>query len=121
MTAIILSIVLALISAGAGIPKLILKGTPVDNLRGHAFTDTQIRLIGGAEAAAAVGLLIGIAVPWLGAAAAAGMTILLLTATGFHVRWGDYGRGRAGVIESLPALILAVFAAVTLGFVIGQT
>lgn len=45
-----------------------------------------IRPLGAAKAAGAAGLLLGFAVPWIGTAAAAGLTLFFVGAIGAHVR-----------------------------------
>ncbi|SER36764.1 DoxX-like family protein [Lentzea xinjiangensis] len=66
------------------------------------------RLIGVVEAAAAAGLLIGLAWAALGVVAAAGVVLLMCGAVVFHLRAGD-AAGRWA-----PAAVLAVLAVVTL-------
>jgi hypothetical protein len=72
------------------------------------------RLIGVAEAAAAAGLLIGLAWAGLGVAAAAGLVLLMSGALISHIRVGD-AAGRWA-----PAAVLAVLAVVTLLLRIGS-
>ncbi|MFC4856009.1 DoxX family protein [Actinophytocola glycyrrhizae] len=66
------------------------------------------RLVGVAEAAAAAGLLIGLAWAALGVAAAAGVVLLLSGAVLSHLRAGDAAARWA------PAAVLAALAVVTL-------
>ena len=66
----------------------------------------RYRLIGVAEAAAAVGILVGLIGRWIGVAAGAGMAVLLLGALVSHRRAGDSPK------EATPAVVaLGVTAA----------
>ena len=68
IAATILSILLALVGLGAGVPKVLLKGTSAE-LQSHMGLSTGlIRFIGLAEVAAAAGLVIGLFWPPLGIA-----------------------------------------------------
>lgn len=49
--------------------------------------------LGVPKAAAAAGLLAGLAIPWLAIAAAAGLTAFFLLAIGAHLRAGDHDIG----------------------------
>jgi hypothetical protein len=76
-----------------------------------AGIDPQIMpLLGIPKAAAAVGLLVGIAVPPIGTAAAAGLVLFFLAALGVHVRARDYSSsmGLAGGFLLLAAATLAL-------------
>lgn len=72
---------------------------------GHSLQ--AYRLIGLAEAAGGIGLLLGLAATWIGAAAGIGLTLLMAGAVITHLRIGDGPRQ-----WSAPAL-LAVLAAIT--------
>lgn len=113
VTAAVLSLVLGVVCVVAGVPKLLLSGTPTANLRRHGFGDGQIRFIGVAEAAAAAGLTIGIRYPSLGFVAAAGMVILLIGAVGCHIKWGDYTGTAADCANAMPAAVCAILAIAT--------
>ncbi len=67
----------------------------------------KIRIpIGIAEVLAAAGVLIGAAVTdleWLGAAAAAGIIVMMIGAAGFHIRARDR-------FETLPSIVVTVAA-----------
>ena len=73
---------------------------------------SRYRLLGVAEFAAAVGVLIGIAWPSLGAAAAIGMILLLAGALVTHRRAGD--PVNAAVPALLVLLLTIAYLAVTL-------
>ncbi|MCX6471279.1 DoxX family protein [Williamsia herbipolensis] len=107
ITAVILSVVLALVSLGAGAPKALLKGPAVEQLSGRGLSASLIRFIGGAEVAGAAGLLIGLAWHPLGIAAAIGLLIVFIGATVFHARNGDYANSETRG-ASLPSVVLAI-------------
>lgn len=65
-------------------------------------------LLGATLVAGAAGLLIGIGVPAIGLAAAAGLVLYFLGAVGWHVKEGD----TAGAARPAPLLLLAVAALV---------
>ncbi len=72
----------------------------------HAgFSVTAYRGIGALEIAGAAGLLVGLAVPLLGALAGAGLLLLLAGALITHVRNHDRGR------DVVPALVCAALVA----------
>lgn len=117
IAAISLSVVLALASLGAGTPKALLKGDVPVQLQEHLnIGPGLIRFIGLAEVAAAAGLVIGIWWRPLGIAAAIGMAVLLIGATGFHAKAGDYAdpEKRGGAMAPIFLTLIAIGAAVTL-------
>jgi uncharacterized membrane protein YphA (DoxX/SURF4 family) len=117
VAAVVLSLVLALVSLGAGAPKALLKGEVPQRLQEHMKLSLGlVRFIGLAEVAAAAGLVIGIWWRPLGIAAAVGMAVLLAGATGFHARAGDYTdpKERGGAMVPIILTLIAIAAAVTL-------
>ncbi|POX58161.1 hypothetical protein C3492_39470 [Streptomyces sp. Ru62] len=116
IAAVVLSVLLALFSLAAGAPKAQLKGDVPNGLVAKGLSAGLVRFIGLAEAAAAVGLVVGIWWQPLGIAAAVGMAVLLLGAIGYHVKWGDYGdsASRGGAMAPVLFLVVAVAAALTL-------
>jgi hypothetical protein len=67
-----------------------------------------LNLIGAAKAAGALGVVIGIAVPWIGTAAATGVVLFFVCAIITHLRVHDYGFGLAVVFGSLGVATLAL-------------
>ncbi|MGV9706887.1 DoxX family protein [Streptomyces sp. NPDC003483] len=116
IAAVILSVLLALVSLAAGVPKAQLKGDVPDGLVAKGLSSAQVRLVGLAELAAGAGLVAGIWWQPLGIAAALGMAVLLLCAVGYHVKWGDYrdSAARGGAMAPVVLTVVAVAAAVTL-------
>lgn len=97
----VLTIVLALVFLGAGIPNILGTKTSLQ-MRDQLQIDAQLyRVVGFLEIAAAAGLLVGLGVPVLGAAAAGGLALLMIGAIVTHIRAGD-AKG------SLPAVVLFV-------------
>ncbi|GAA2059467.1 DoxX family protein [Williamsia deligens] len=117
IAAIILSILLALISAGAGAPKAGLKGPATEQLTGRGLSANLVRFIGAAEVAGALGLLIGLAWHPLGILAAIGLVIVFIGAVVFHARFGDFSDAerRGGAV---PSVVVALLSVVTLIVVI---
>ena len=77
------------------------------------FSTSSYRVIGGLEIAGAIGVLLGLAVPPLGAAAAAGLLLLLAGAVLAHLRHRDQPRLLA------PALVAGLLVAAYLITLIG--
>ena len=50
---------------------------------------SQRAIIGGFQLCAAIGLLVGLSQPWMGRAASAGLTVMMLVAIGVRVRIKD--------------------------------
>jgi hypothetical protein len=78
------------------------------------FTVAAYRRIGALELLAAVGLLVGAALPFVGVLAAIGLLLLLAGAIITHLRSGDSARALA------PALALAVVALTFVALVVGR-
>ncbi|MGW3985306.1 DoxX family protein [Streptomyces mirabilis] len=119
IAAITFSALLALAALGAGIPKIRLKGDVPQQLQEHLGVSASLtRFIGLAEAAAAVGLVIGILWHPLGIAAAAGLAVLFAGAITYHRRAGDYAnaatRGAAMAPAALGLVSLAAVATLSL-------
>lgn len=105
----VLAGILVVAFSALGVAKLV----PVAAMRSRAahvgFTVAAYRRIGGLEVLAAVGILVGAAVPAIGALAALGLLLLLGGAIIVHLRNGD------GARELAPSLVLGLVA---LAFVI---
>ena len=108
VTVLVLSCLLAAAMVFSGSRK-VAGGPAVTGEAAHLGVPVRgYRLIGVAEAAAAAGLLIGLAWAGLGVAAAAGLVLLMSGAVISHIRVGD------AVGRWAPAAALAVLAVVTL-------
>lgn len=105
---IVVDVVLAAAFAVIGGSKV--AAVPPMRERGHhlGYSITSYRLIGLAELAAAVGLIIGLWLPALAVAAAAGLTVLLIGALVAHLRHGDPPKAAA------PAVLFGILAVLAL-------
>lgn len=107
-TAAVLTVVLAIAFAAIGGAKLL----AVPSMRARAahvgLGVDAYRLIGALEVAGAAGLVTGLAVPLLRAAAALGLLLLLVGAVVAHLRVKD------GVKDMAPAIVLGALAAALL-------
>ena len=103
LAATVLSVVLAVGFLGSGAIKLIGNKTALQ-MRDRVNVGAQLwRVIGALEVAGAVGLLVGLAVPALGIAAAVGLSLLLIGAVGAHLCAND-------ARNALPAALLLLLA-----------
>lgn len=99
--------ILALLFAVAGTVKMTQPRAKLATNMGYVedFTDTQVKLIGATEVIGAIGLIVpaatGIAA-WLTPTAAFALAIVMIVAVRVHVRRSE---------PSVPAIVLAVFAA----------
>lgn len=118
VVAIVCTVVLAIGALGAAIPKVRLRGTAWTALRDRGLTANQARAIGAAEIAGSVGVLVGLFWWPLGVVAAVGLLLLMLGATAFHVKYGDFGnpdmRGPALYPAGLAVLAVVVIVALLL-------
>lgn len=105
---VILSVLLALAFAGAGVSKILAQPKMVEAAAHFGLPVRSFRSIGLVEVAAAAGLLIGLAWAPLGIAAAAGLVLLMIGAVVFHVRAKD------PVGAMAPVLVLTVLSLITL-------
>jgi hypothetical protein len=112
VVAVVLSCLLAVAFLGTGVMKVTGQAQIVEGLAHLGVSSGLTRLIGTLEVAGAAGMLVGLAVGWLGVAAAAGLFLLMVGAVGYHVRAGDYKdpKYRGGAI--MP-IVLIVLSAVT--------
>lgn len=101
-----LSILLAVALTGASLSKLTGQSAMRDAAAHFGIPWERYRLIGVLELAGAAGVLVGFALTVLGAAAAIGLTLLMIAAVTTHRRAGD------GLGEMAPAGFLGVISAV---------
>ena len=101
ITSVVLAGLLAMVFVFLGTAK-VLAVAPMRERAAHlGYSTTAYRTIGVLEIAGVLGVLIGLAVPLIGALAGAGLLLLLAGALASHVRNGD------GVREYAPALLCA--------------
>jgi hypothetical protein len=112
-TTIVLAVVLAGIFLLLGSAKLAAVPAMRQAAAHVGMTTTHYRLLGALEAAAAVGLLAGLRITALGAAASAGLILLMAGAVVVHLRSGD------PAARCLPAAVLGALAAAHLVLLVG--
>lgn len=105
---IVVSALLAAIFLGAALPKIALAAGPVRQLGRIGVPPILVRAAGLTELAGAIGLVVGIWVPWLGALAAGLLGLQMLLAAGWHLAKHD------DAPHTLPSLVLLVLSAVAL-------
>ncbi|MFJ4467559.1 DoxX family protein [Streptomyces sp. NPDC089424] len=120
IAAVILSALLALFSLAAGAPKAQLKGSVPDGLVAKGLSSGLIRIIGLAEVAAAVGLVVGIWWQPLGIAAAIGVAVVMIGAVRYHAKWGDYADNEARGAATAPIIFTLVALATALTLAASQ-
>jgi DoxX-like family len=86
----IVGLVLAAALAGSGMAKLTRHPQVTETLTGVGVPLTWFPPLAALEIAAAVGLVVGLAVPAIGAAAAIGVVLYFIGAVITHVRAGDH-------------------------------
>lgn len=104
---VVLAALLGIAATGSAVQKLRRDSTVLAIMHGVGVTDKQIPVLALLEIAGAVGLLIGIWVPIIGIAAAAGLTLYFLGAVLAHVR------SKGSPKELAPAAVLFVVALAT--------
>lgn len=109
--AVILSILLAALFLGAGGAKLA-GSKPMNEAAAHLGVPRRLDLtVGALEVAAAVGLVVGFWVTWLGVAASIGLVLMMTGAVTFHLRAGDSAQklsppAALGVMAAINAVLL---------------
>ncbi|WP_316783341.1 DoxX family protein [Streptomyces sasae] len=109
---IVLAVVLAAIFLLLGAAKLAAVPAMRQAAAHVGMTTTHYRLLGALEVAAAAGLLVGLRITALGAAAAAGLILLMAGAVFVHLRSGDPAARclPAAVVGALTAAHLVLLA-----------
>ncbi|UXY32363.1 DoxX family protein [Streptomyces sp. HUAS TT20] len=112
-TAIVLAVLLAGIFLLLGSAKLAAVPAMRQAAAHVGMTTTHYRLLGALEVAAAAGLLLGLRITALGAAASVGLILLMAGAVVVHLRSGD------PAARCLPAVIVGALAAARLVLLAG--
>jgi hypothetical protein len=110
---IVLAVVLAAIFLLLGAAKLAAVPAMRQAAAHVGMTTTHYRLLGALEVAAAAGLLAGLRITALGAAAAAGLILLMAGAVVVHLRSGD------PAARCLPAAVVGAMTAAHLVLLAG--
>lgn len=113
MTAV-LAALLAVAFTAAGAAKLAAVPAMLARAEHAGFSVQAYRRIGVLEILGAVGVIVGLVVPWIGAAAGLGLVALLVGAVITHARIGD------GPKDLAPAVVLGAVAAAFTLLVIGR-
>lgn len=108
-----LSALVALVFLLAGAQKVLLRPPVTANLLRLGVGPTMTRSIGTLEIAGALGLVAGFWVMPLAVAAAAGLTLLLIGAAGFHLRARDFTHRRHRSHAMAPVVLAVVTATTT--------
>jgi DoxX-like family len=90
------------------------------NMTKLSVPESWLTLLGVLKAAGAVGLLVGIGIPWIGKAAAVGLTLFFVGALITHLRARDYSFGNGipviFLILAVAALLFGLYARPTQAF-----
>lgn len=107
---VIVSVVLALVVVGSAAGKLTRQPRVVDMLTGLDVPEAWFPWLAAAEIAGGVGLLVGLAVPAVGIAAAVGLVAYFVGAVVTHRRAGDdqFVPPAALALVALAALVLRI-------------
>ncbi|MET8003614.1 DoxX family protein [Nonomuraea glycinis] len=113
MAATVLSALVALVFLLAGAQKVLLRRSVAANLLRLGVGPAPTRLIGALEIAGALGLVAGLWFKPLAVAAAAGLTLLLIGAVGYHLRARDFAHRRHRSHAVAPVALAMVTATTT--------
>ncbi|MDW4907700.1 DoxX family protein [Streptomyces sp. ADMS] len=102
VASVVLAVLLAVFFLPLGTAKILALPQTRQLAVESGFSVTAYRAIGVLEAAAAVGLLLGLAIPLLGGLAGTGLLLLMTGALVTHLRQGD------GPRKFAPAVIVAL-------------
>ncbi|MFF4614723.1 DoxX family protein [Nonomuraea jabiensis] len=109
-----LSVLVALVFLLAGAPKVLLRPQVTANLLRLGVGSAMTRTIGVLEIAGALGLVTGLLWRPVAVAAAAGLTLLLIGAIGYHVRARDFAHRRHRSHAAAPVLLAMVAGTTTM-------
>ena len=101
---IVLTVLVVLLFLAAGIPKITAAPRTVEQADHLGVPRGLYRLVGVLEVLGAAGVVVGLWLPWLGAAAGVGLVLLMLGAVGSHLRAKD-------PLKALAPAVLAVVLA----------
>jgi len=106
VTRIIISVLLALLFLGTGLAKLTGAKVSRDDAERFGFPYPRFRLIGVAEVLGAVGLIVGLFVPWIAVVSGIGLVLLMIGGAATHLRAKD------PVPKAVPAVVAGALSAV---------
>ncbi len=105
---VIVSSLLALVLAGSAGGKLTRQPMVVDMLTGLGVPASWLPRLATAELAGGIGVLVGLAVTWIGVAAASGLILYFLGAVVTHVRAHDKAIAAPIVLAGLAVAVLVL-------------
>lgn len=105
---IVLATLLGLAAGGSALQKLRRDPMVMASMRAVGVPESRVSLLAVLEILGAIGLIVGIWIPWVGVAATAGLALYFLGAVIAHVRV------RSAAKEALPAVVILLIALVTL-------
>ena len=105
---IVLATLLGLAAGGSALQKLRRDPMVMASMRAVGVPESRVPLLAVLEILGAIGLIVGIWIPWVGTAAAAGLALYFLGAVIAHIRV------RSSLKESMPAGAILVIAVATL-------
>lgn len=107
---VIISVLLAIALTGSATANFVRYKQVLINMDKAGVPESWISLLGILKVAGALGLLVGIAVPLVGTAAAIGLILFFLAALVTHVRAHFYSFGYAGgfLLLAVAALVLGL-------------
>lgn len=110
---VIVAVILTAMLAGSSYLDITREEKLVDTLTGLGVPYEWIPGLGVVKLVGVLGLLVGLAVPTIGIAAAAGLTLYFVAAVGAHLRSGDHDIAPPAMLGvlSLAALILRIVSA----------
>lgn len=105
---VIVSMVLALVVAGSAFGKLTRQPMVVDMLTGLGVPRSWLPRLATAELAGGIGLVVGLAVSWVGVAAATALIVYFLGAIATHIRAHDKAVVPPTLLAGLAVVALAL-------------
>ncbi|PTR31384.1 DoxX-like protein [Rhodococcus sp. OK519] len=109
----VVAILLALALTGSAVMTATRNEQVTSSMRNAGVPDSWFPKLAALKALGAIGLVVGLWVPWIGVAAAIGVTLYFVGATVMHLRAGDRNIGGAGLLGLLAvaAIVLRVLSA----------
>lgn len=104
---VVFAVLLGIVAVGSAFGKLSRNPRVVESMHDVGVTDPQMRGLAVLEILGALGLLVGIWLPWLGLLAAACLTVYFLCAAIAHLR------AKQGLKEAAAPIALTVLALIT--------
>jgi hypothetical protein len=107
-TFVVVNVLLAVALAGSATFALIRHERVLKAMAKAGVPESRLPMLGTLKAAGAVGLLVGLGVPWIGTAAAVGTILYFVGAIITHLRARDYALAPASAFGLLAVAALAL-------------